>query len=355
MVKKMKKKVLVGMSGGVDSTITAKLLQEAGYEVEGVYMKLHEKPGYHEENFAKVQHVAKFLGIKASMLDLSKDFDEVVYKPFVEGYKEGVTPNPCANCNRLIKFGKMMEYADSIGAEFLATGHYVRHDGKYILEALDETKDQSYFLFDIDKKIIPRLIFPLGEWRKDDVKAYASKIEALKNFATQKESSEICFVETTYIDVLKKHMDVEMPGEVLDTEGNVVGHHKGYMHYTIGKRRGFFVRGAHEPHYVKEIIPERNQIVVARHEELEVRKILLERVNLMDERKSFRCDVKVRYRTKRIPCQVKVDEKGGAVIELEEPVFGVASGQAAVFYDENRMIGGGWISGSERGLALTKR
>ncbi|MCF6200715.1 MAG: tRNA 2-thiouridine(34) synthase MnmA [Hydrogenimonas sp.] len=344
----MKRKVLVGMSGGVDSTVTAKLLQDAGYEVEGVYMKLHEKPGYHEANFAKVQHVAKYLDIKASMLDLSKEFDEKVYRPFVEGYKEGITPNPCAKCNRLIKFGKMMEYADSIGADYLATGHYVRHDGKYILEASDETKDQSYFLFDIDKSIIPRLIFPLGEWKKEDVKAYASKIEALKDFATQKESSEICFVETTYIDILKKHTEVEMPGEVLDTEGKVIGHHKGYMHYTIGKRRGFFVRGAHEPHYVKEIIPETNQIVVARHDELEVRRIELERVNLMDDHIQFRCDVKVRYRTKRIPCRVIVDEKRRAVLELEEPVFGVAAGQAAVFYDKNRMIGGGWITGSAK-------
>ncbi len=341
----MNKKVLVGMSGGVDSTVTAKLLQDAGYEVEGVYMKLHDKPGYHEANFAKVQHVAKYLGIKATMLDLSKDFDEAVYRPFIEGYKQGLTPNPCANCNRLIKFGKMMEHARSIGADYLATGHYVRHDGEYIIEASDETKDQSYFLFDIDKSIIPHLIFPLGEWRKEDVKAYASKIEALKDFATQKESSEICFVETTYIDVLKEHTEVEMPGEVLDVNGNVIGHHKGYMHYTIGKRRGFFVRGAHEPHYVKEIRPETNQIVVCRHDDLEVRHITLERVNLMNAQKSFSCDVKVRYRTKRVACRVEVTEGGGAVIELEEPVFGVAAGQAAVFYEGNRLLGGGWITG----------
>jgi len=341
----VKRKVLVGMSGGVDSTVTAKLLLDAGYEVEGVYMKLHDKPGYHEANFAKVRHVADYLGIRATMLDLSEDFDKAVYRPFVEGYTKGLTPNPCANCNRLIKFGKMMEHADRIGADYLATGHYVRHDGEYIVEASDETKDQSYFLFDIDKRIIPRLLFPLGEWRKEDVKAYAARIEALRDFATQKESSEICFVETTYIDILKEHTEVEMPGEVLDTEGNVIGHHKGYMHYTIGKRRGFFVRGAQEPHYVKEIRPETNQIVVSRHADLEVRRITLERVNLMNGRKRFSCDVKVRYRTKRVACRVEVDESGGAVVELEEPVFGVAAGQAAVFYEGNRLLGGGWIVG----------
>ena len=343
----MAKKVLVGMSGGVDSTVTAKLLLDAGYDVEGVYMKLHNKPGYHEKNFKRVQQVANYLGIKASMLDLSKDFEEAVYKPFIESYRAGYTPNPCANCNRQIKFGKMLEYADEIGADYLATGHYVRHDGKYILVAKDENKDQSYFLFDIDKKIIPRLIFPLGEWKKEDVKAYASNIEALKSFATQKESSEICFVETTYVDILKQHMNVDMPGEVLDIDGNVIGHHKGYMHYTIGKRRGFFVKGAHEPHYVKEIRPETNQIVVTTQDTLLAKKIIIERLNMLDERKLFSCEVKIRYRTKRISCKVEVDEKKDCVIYLDEPVYGVAVGQAAVFYEGEKLLGGGWIIGSE--------
>jgi len=343
----MGKKVLVGMSGGVDSTVTVKLLLETGYDVEGVYMKLHDKPGYHEENFKKVKYVADYFGIEASMLDLSKDFEEAVYKPFIESYRAGYTPNPCANCNRQIKFGKMLEYAQKKGADFLATGHYVRHDGKYILVAKDENKDQSYFLFDIDKSIIPRLIFPLGEWKKEDVKAYASKIDALKNFAEQKESSEICFVETTYVDILKEHMNVDMPGEVLDINGNVIGHHKGYMHYTIGKRRGFFVKGAQVPHYVKEIKPETNQIVVTTQDTLLAKKIMIERLNIMDNRKSFLSEVKIRYRTKRIKCQVEIDEKERGVIYLDEPVYGVAVGQAAVFYEGEKLLGGGWIIGSE--------
>ncbi len=343
----MRKRVLVGMSGGVDSTVTAKLLQDAGYEVVGVYMKLHDKPGYHEENIRKVRHVADYLGIDVSVLDLTKEFEEAVYRPFVEGYRQGLTPNPCAVCNRLIKFGKMAEFADSVGADYLATGHYVRHDGRYILEALDETKDQSYFLFDIDKSILPRLLFPLGEWRKEDVKAFAAEIDALKDFATQKESSEICFVETTYVDVLRRHMEVDMPGEVLDTEGNVIGHHKGYMHYTIGKRRGFFVKGAQEPHYVSRIIAEKNQIVVTTKDTLLAHRIYIERTNLVDDLREFESEVKIRYRTKKIPCKVRVEPNGDAVIDLEEPVYGVASGQAAVFYDGPRLLGGGWITGAE--------
>ncbi|WP_201352594.1 tRNA 2-thiouridine(34) synthase MnmA [Hydrogenimonas urashimensis] len=343
----MKKKVLVGMSGGVDSTVTAKLLLDAGYEVEGVYMRLHDKSGYHEENFEHVCEVAEYLGIKVSMIDLSKAFEEAVYIPFIEGYREGRTPNPCAVCNRFIKFGKMIEYADSIGADYLATGHYVRHDGTYLLEARDKSKDQSYFLFDIDKRIVPRLLFPLGEWLKEDVKACAADIEALSHFATKKESSEICFVETTYVDVLKEHMEIDLPGEVLDTEGNVIGHHKGYMHYTIGKRRGFFVKGAQVPHYVKEIRPETNQIVVTTQDTLLATKIFVEKINLMDAQRSFSCQVKIRYRTKPIPCRVEVDENGRGVISLQEPVYGVASGQAAVFYEGEKLLGGGWITGSE--------
>ncbi|WP_457597307.1 tRNA 2-thiouridine(34) synthase MnmA [Hydrogenimonas sp.] len=346
-MKEKRERVLVGMSGGVDSTVTAKLLQEWGYDVVGVYMKLHDNPAYHERNIERVRHVAEYLGIEVSVLDLTDAFKEAVYDPFVEGYRRGLTPNPCAVCNRHIKFGRMMEYADELGCDYLATGHYVRHDGRNILEAVDETKDQSYFLFDIDKSLLPRILFPLGEWRKEDVKAYAAKIPALQAFATQKESSEICFVETTYVDVLKKHMNVDMPGEVLDTEGNVIGHHKGYMHYTIGKRRGFFVRGAQEPHYVSRIIAEKNQIVVTKKDTLLADRIYFDRPNLPDSMRDFECEVKIRYRTKKIPCRVRIDEEGQGTIELQEPVYGVAAGQAAVFYEGPRLLGGGWITGAE--------
>jgi tRNA-specific 2-thiouridylase len=338
----MKKKVLVGMSGGVDSTVTSILLQKEGYEVEGVYMKLHQKAGYHEENFAKAQRVGEYLGVKVHFLDLSEDFDKQVYNYFVNSYKEGLTPNPCVMCNRTIKFGKMVEFADSIGADHVATGHYIKCDGEFIYAADDPNKDQSYFLCEVKKEVLPRLLFPLGTWVKKDVKAYAANIEVLKDFATQRESSEICFVENTYDEVLAKHMDIDMPGETVDTEGNVVGTHKGYMHYTIGKRRGFFVNGAHDPHFVLDIKPDTNQIVVGTKEQLEESEFEVKQINLFKDLTEFDCMVKVRYRTTSVPCHVTIKDDKAKVV-LENPVFGLAKGQIAAFYEGDKLIGGGVI------------
>lgn len=338
----MGKKVLIGMSGGVDSTVSTLLLKEQGYEVEGVYMKLHSKPGYHEIHQARAQKAADFAGVKLHVLDLQEKFNEKVFTPFIETYREGKTPNPCALCNRNIKFGAMVAFADEIGADYVATGHYIRHDGQYLLQAHDDTKDQSYFLFYIDPALVPRLLFPLGEKRKSDIKAFAASIPGLESFASQGESSEICFVETTYMDVLKPYVPVDQEGEVLDLEENVVGKHKGYMHYTIGKRKGFTVHGAHDPHFVVEIRPETNQIVVGPREALECRRVVLEKINMFDTRREFDCDVKLRYRTTAVPCHVVI-EGDRAMVELREPVFGVASGQAGVFYDGERLLGGGWI------------
>ena len=338
-----KKKVLVGMSGGVDSTVSTLMLQEEGYEVEGLYMKLHSKPGYHEIHQARAQKAADKLGVKLHILDLQESFKKEVFNPFIETYAKGKTPNPCALCNRTMKFGEMITFADKIGADYLATGHYIKTDGKYFYQADDDTKDQSYFLFYVNKEILPRLKFPLGERNKKDIKEIANSVEGLESFASQAESSEICFVETNYTDLLKEYVDVDNAGDVLDKDGNIIGTHKGYMHYTIGKRKGFTVHGAHEPHFVLSINPQKNQIVVGKKEELACNRVVLENLNMFNETSEFETTVKLRYRTQAVPCSVKI-ENNKAYVDLHTSVFGVATGQAAVFYDENKLIGGGWIA-----------
>lgn len=179
-------KILVAMSGGVDSTVTAYKLKNLGHEVIGCYMKLHGKPNYHEENIKKVEKVANFLQIPYHILDLQEDFKNKVYMPFVDTYKEGKTPNPCALCNRFIKLGKLLEFAKSLGCEKLATGHYARLENNLIKTAVDESKDQSYFLASADKEALKYLIFPLGEMKKEDVKKICFHYRGFKIFCHPK-------------------------------------------------------------------------------------------------------------------------------------------------------------------------
>jgi len=339
----MKKKVVVGLSGGVDSSVSAYMLQKEGYEVEGIYLKLHESVvGYHDKNIQRIKEVVDFLDIKYHIIDLTNEFKDEIYDYFISSYIDGITPNPCVKCNAKIKFGRLFEEAMKLGADYLATGHYVKTDGEFIYKADDLSKDQSYFLAQIKKEVLPKLIFPMSKYTKDNIKKVAASIPELKSLAQQKESQEICFVDTVYTDLLKKYTNIDMPGKTIDLEGNEVGHHKGYMHYTIGKRRGFYVHGAHEPHFVTALDKKNNTITVGKKEDLAINYVIADKLNMFIKQKDFTCEVKLRYRSVAVKCDVKIiDDK--AYIKLHESVYGVATGQTAVFYNDNKVIGSGWI------------
>ena len=341
---KKNEKIIVGMSGGVDSSVTAYLLQKQGYEVEGIYLKLHENvEGYHEANIDTISKVSKFLNIKFHIVDLTKRFKKEVYDYFVDSYIDGITPNPCVKCNKNIKFGAMIEKMKELNGSYLATGHYAKTNGEFIFTAHDMSKDQSYFLAQVDKENLKYMIFPMAEYTKDYVKEIASKLPVLKEIAKKKESQEICFVPTVYTDILKKHTNIDLPGKTLNTNGEEIGTHKGYMHYTIGKRKGFYVHGAHEAHFVISQDKINNTITVGKKDELNVNEVEINNLNMYISENNFNATVKLRYKSVAIECEVSI-VNDTAKLRLNKSAFGVACGQVAVLYDKNKVLGSGFIT-----------
>lgn len=337
--------ILVAMSGGVDSTLSAYFLKNAGHEISGCYMKLHNDEKKHAENIKMVQKAADFLKIKFHILDLSKEFEKEVFTPFIKAYEKGITPNPCVYCNRNIKFGALIDFAKELKVDKVATGHYVQIKNGLLHEAKDKDKDQSYFLSQVKKEVLDMMVFPLGEMYKKEIKEFALNIPELRDFSTKKESSEICFVEKSYIDVLKNYIDVEKEGNVLNAKGEIVGKHKGYMHYTIGKRKGFEVFGAHDPHYVISLNPIKNEIIVGSKKELEKKEFHITSLNFLKKvENEFDSFVKIRYRSPKATCKVFIDKDGkNAKVVLNENASAVTSGQIAAFYDGEYLIGSGVI------------
>jgi len=341
----MKKKVLVGISGGVDSAVSVYLLQKQGYEVIGLYLKMHEDVP-HEENIEKIEKLSKLFNIEYHIEDITETFKNKVFNYFIESYKNGLTPNPCAMCNKEIKFGEMIPFLEKYNCEYLSTGHYVKTDGEFLYRAKDKTKDQSYFMFGIKKELLKKTIFPLGDYTKDEIKDIAREI-GLEILASARESQDICFIPTNYIDVLKDYFRTDLKGKIVNTRREVIGNHKGYMHYTIGQRKGFTLFKSHIPHYVIGIDSEKNQIIVGNKNQLDKSMVFLKQCNLFIDKKSFDCEVKVRYRTSPVKAKVKMDGTKATVF-LETPVQGVAKGQACVFYDGDKLLGGGWIRGAKK-------
>lgn len=340
-------KIALLMSGGVDSSYCAYLLKSRGYEVVGIYLKLHDKEEKHQVFIQNCHKVSQNLGIEFHIIEAQKEFKQKVYDEFILSYQRGETPNPCALCNPLMKFGLALERAREMGCEKIATGHYARigevNGIKRIREALDPSKDQSYFLYALSQSAIDDLIFPLGDYLKVNVKKEAFEaMPWLGSLETYKESQEICFVDTDYIDILKKTLNVDQKGIVKDKEGKIVGEHKGYMQYTIGKRKGFSVKGALEPHYVLSIDPKSNEIIVGKKEDLATTEVKAINKSLQNFTEG-EYEIKIRYRSQKSKAYVKLDENGLITATLLEPVYGVAKGQALVVYEGDCVLGGGVI------------
>ncbi len=302
--------------------------------------------GYHEKNLKNIKQVCKGLDISYHIVDLNKQFKKEVFKYFIDTYKDGATPNPCVRCNRHIKFGALIDKAVELNCDMLATGHYVKTDGRFIYEAYDKQKDQSYFLAQVLKENLKFLHFPLQETTKEQVKNIAKDIKFLKDISTNNESQEICFVQNSYIDVLNTHIKTDIKGDTINKSGTVIGTHKGYMHYTIGKRKGFTVHGALTPHYVSSISKEHNTITVGDKKQLRQNKVYTDSLNMFIDDTKFECEVRLRYRSNKQKCAVSI-QNDKATIMLQEIAYGVARGQYAVFYQNDKILGSGVITKSE--------
>jgi tRNA-specific 2-thiouridylase len=350
------------MSGGVDSSVAALLLKEQGYEVIGLFMRTgvhhseddgpaHKKGCCSALDAGDARRVADRLNLPFYALDFEQDFARIM-DYFADEYLVGRTPNPCVVCNTWLKFGKLWEYGQQLEADFIATGHYAqivdRGCHHELHRAADPGKDQSYVLFDLSRDLLPRLLFPIGGYRKDEIRAMARA--ATLGVADKPDSVEICFVPGgDHAEFIRQRRpELATSGKFVDSAGNVLAEHDGYERYTVGQRKGLgFAAG--ERRYVLEIVPSRNEVVVGDREDLLADGLRASRVNwLIDPPASdpLMCHAKIRYRNNGTSARVTTMPDGGAMVHFDEPQSAVTPGQAVVFYDGDRVLGGGWIEES---------
>ncbi len=345
------------MSGGVDSSVTAALLRENGYQVSGITMKLlpdAEKDHPMLTNIEDARKVAKILDIPHKTLNVNINFQEKVINHFTQAYQTGKTPNPCIRCNRFIKFGFLLDTVKEMGAEFLATGHYARieydeSNKKYILlKAHDVQKDQSYFLYTLKQNHLQSTLMPLGTRTKDEVREIAERYNL--PVSKKSESQEICFIRgDNYRDFFSDQEEVlTSEGKIIDKLGNVLGRHSGIINYTIGQRRGLGI-SAPEPLYVTRINTQNNTIVVGRRNEAYFQELTAHNVNWITQPIAGPSTLyaKIRSLHKEARATVTPLAENRVRVIFEEPQWAIAPGQSVVFYGGNQVIGGGTISDGE--------
>lgn len=362
-----KKRVLVAMSGGIDSSAACLMLQEQGYEVLGVTMRTWDSPSKfsspdqeYPDYILDAKELAGKLNIKHYISDERKSFKDTIVKYFIDEYMQGLTPNPCALCNPLFKFRMLKEWADKLNCHYMATGHYSRlkqvNSYTYIIAGDDTKKDQSYFLWRLSQDVLSRCIFPLGSYTKDKVRQYL-KEKGFEAKSKEGESMEVCFVEGDYRDFLREQCpqidSLIGKGMFVNSEGVKLGEHKGFPYYTIGQRKGLEIALGY-PAYVLKINPAKNTVMLGEASKLNMEYMLVEQQQLVNPEEIFSTEnltVRIRYRSKPIPCSVQILEDGRMLVHFKETASAITPGQSAVFYDEKRVLGGALIA-SQRGIGM---
>lgn len=345
----MKERVLLGMSSGIDSSVAAILLKNKGFEVVGITFVFSELDSQNQNMINSARELATSLNIEHHVIDLRDEFQKKVISYFKQGYMNGRTPFPCAVCNPEVKFRNLIHYAGKFNCQYISTGHYVQiviNEGyKYISKGVDDDKDQSFFLWGLSSSSIDRLIFPLGKLKKSQVREIA-KQHGFSNLNSKKESLGICFIEgNDYRKYLKEKGIKVSAGNFVNVEGNILGQHSGYINYTVGQRRGLGLN-LNKPMFVSEIRPNKNQVVLSEFEQLAKTAIYIDRHHFVhkDRVKSDKnYIVKIRYRLQETLCRLQFVNNERVKIVMKEPVSMVANGQTAVIYDEDCVIGGGFI------------
>jgi tRNA-specific 2-thiouridylase len=354
-------KVVVGMSGGVDSSVSAYLLKEQGYQVEGLFMKNWEEDDNDEycaaaDDLKDAQAVSDKLGITLHTINFAAEYWDNVFEYFLAEYKAGRTPNPDIMCNKEIKFKAFLEFAaEELSADYIATGHYVQRSNKagnwQMLRGLDDNKDQSYFLYTLGEQHIAQTLFPIGHLEKPRVREIALEQDLVTH--DKKDSTGICFIgERKFKDFLAQYLPAQ-PGEIETAEGKIIGKHEGLMYHTLGQRKGLLIGGmkeyGEEPWYVVEKDIERNVLIVgqgANHPRLYSTGLLANQLHWVDRKgpqQPIKCSVKTRYRQQDIPCQITPNIDGSVLVEFDKPQKAVTPGQSAVFYQNEICLGGGII------------